>query len=140
MTLDILVLALYALGMLVARLVGHASLEKSGGLSRGRPQSRPAMYMSTMAATVLGGASTIGSVRLGYVHGISGLRLCATIGVGIIILNLVLAKPAHPAAHLLGHAGARTAIQPGHASGQRRLDVRVRVDDRCRARHSASAP
>jgi len=46
------------------------------------------MYMSTMAATVLGGASTIGSVRLGYVHGISGFWLCATIGLGIIVLNL----------------------------------------------------
>jgi SSS family solute:Na+ symporter len=32
-------------------------------------------------------------VRLGYVHGISGFWLCATIGLGIIVLNLWLAKP-----------------------------------------------
>jgi Na+/proline symporter len=49
--------------------------------------------MGTMAATVLGGASTIGTVRLGYVYGISGVWLCATIGLGIIFLNLFLARP-----------------------------------------------
>ncbi len=93
MTLDILVLALYALGMLGLGWLGmRRSRNQEDYLVAGRNLG-PAMYMSTMAATVLGGASTIGSVRLGYVHGISGLWLCATIGVGIIILNLVLAKP-----------------------------------------------
>jgi SSS family solute:Na+ symporter len=49
--------------------------------------------MGTMAATVLGGASTVGTVRLGYVHGISGFWLCAALGCGIVALNLFLAKP-----------------------------------------------
>ena len=49
--------------------------------------------MGTMAATVLGGASTVGTVRLGYVHGISGFWLCAALGAGIVVLNLFLAKP-----------------------------------------------
>ena len=93
MTLDVLVLVLYALGMLVLGWVGmRRSKNQEDYLVAGRNLG-PAMYMSTMAATVLGGASTIGTVRLGYVHGISGLWLCATIGVGIIILNLWLAKP-----------------------------------------------
>src|SRR5689334_8962869 len=93
MTLDILVLVFYALGMLVLGWLGmRRSRNQEDYLVAGRNLG-PAMYMSTMAATVLGGASTIGSVRLGYVHGISGLWLCATIGVGIIILNLLLAKP-----------------------------------------------
>lgn len=93
MTLDILVLALYALGMLGLGWLGmRRSRNQEDYLVAGRNLG-PAMYMSTMAATVLGGASTIGSVRLGYVHGVSGLWLCATIGVGIIILNLFLAKP-----------------------------------------------
>ncbi|MGE8315359.1 MAG: sodium:solute symporter, partial [Pseudomonas putida] len=43
--------------------------------------------------TVLGGASTVGTVRLGYVHGISGFWLCAALGLGIIAINLFLAKP-----------------------------------------------
>jgi SSS family solute:Na+ symporter len=42
---------------------------------------------------VLGGASTVGTVRLGYVHGISGFWLCAALGCGIVALNLFLAKP-----------------------------------------------
>ena len=93
MTLDVLVLVLYALGMLALGWLGmRRSKNQEDYLVAGRNLG-PAMYMSTMAATVLGGASTIGSVRLGYVHGISGLWLCATIGVGIIILNLFLAKP-----------------------------------------------
>lgn len=93
MSLDLAVLALYALGMLA---LGWAGLRRSRNqedfLVAGR-RLGPAMYMSTMAATVLGGASTIGSVRLGYVHGISGLWLCAAIGIGIIVLNLFLARP-----------------------------------------------
>lgn len=93
MSLDIAVLALYGIGMLVLGWFGmRRSKNQEDFLVAGRNLG-PAMYMSTMAATVLGGASTIGSVRLGYVHGISGFWLCATIGLGIIILNLVLAKP-----------------------------------------------
>ena len=93
MTLDIFVMVLYALGMLGLGWLGmRRSKNQEDFLVAGRNLG-PAMYMSTMAATVLGGASTIGSVRLGYVHGISGFWLCATIGVGIIILNLALAKP-----------------------------------------------
>lgn len=53
----------------------------------------PGFYMGTMAATVLGGASTVGTVRLGYVYGISGFWLCAMLGLGIIVLNVFLAKP-----------------------------------------------
>ncbi|NRH41827.1 sodium:solute symporter [Pseudomonas sp. MS15a(2019)] len=53
----------------------------------------PACYLGTMAATVLGGAATVGTVRLGYVHGLSGFWLCAMLGGGILVLNLFLAKP-----------------------------------------------
>jgi SSS family solute:Na+ symporter len=93
MALDISVMVLYGLGMLALGWFGmRRSKDPEDFLVAGRNLG-PGMYMSTMAATVLGGASTIGTVRLGYVHGISGFWLCATIGVGIIILNLVLAKP-----------------------------------------------
>ena len=92
MSLDIFVMALYALGMLALGWYGmRRSKNQEDFLVAGRHLG-PAMYMSTMAATVLGGASTIGSVRLGYVYGISGFWLCATIGVGIVILNLALAR------------------------------------------------
>ena len=93
MSLDVLVLVLYALGMLLLGWIGmRRSKNQEDFLVAGRNLG-PARYMSTMAATVLGGASTIGSVRLGYVHGISGFWLCATLGAGIVILNLFLAAP-----------------------------------------------
>jgi solute:Na+ symporter, SSS family len=93
MALDVLVFILYALGMLVLGWFGmRRSKTQEDFLVAGRNLG-PGMYMGTMAATVLGGASTIGTVRLGYVHGISGVWLCGTIGMGIILLNLFLAKP-----------------------------------------------
>lgn len=93
MALDVLVFILYALGMLLLGWFGlRRSKTQEDFLVAGRNLG-PGMYMGTMAATVLGGASTIGTVRLGYVHGISGVWLCAAIGLGIIFLNLFLAKP-----------------------------------------------
>ncbi|MFM7272973.1 MAG: sodium:solute symporter, partial [Gammaproteobacteria bacterium] len=53
----------------------------------------PLLYFGTLSATVLGGAATIGTVRLGYQFGISGFWLCAALGLGIIGMSLLLAKP-----------------------------------------------
>ncbi|SEI24218.1 sodium:solute symporter [Pseudomonas asplenii] len=93
MALDIVVVLFYAAGML---LLGYYGMRKAKThedyLVAGRNLG-PTLYMGTMAATVLGGASTVGTVRLGYVHGISGFWLCAALGLGIIALNLFLAKP-----------------------------------------------
>jgi solute:Na+ symporter, SSS family len=91
MSLDVLVLVLYGLGMLLLGWFGMRRAKNNEDFLVAGRNLGPARYMSTMAATVLGGASTIGSVRLGYVHGISGVWLCGTIGAGIIILNLFLA-------------------------------------------------
>ncbi|WP_263144332.1 sodium:solute symporter [Pseudomonas sp. RIT-PI-AD] len=93
MALDIFVVTIYAAGML---LLGWSGMRRARNheefLVAGRNLG-PAFYMGTMAATVLGGASTVGTVRLGYVHGISGFWLCAALGAGIVVLNLFLAKP-----------------------------------------------
>ena len=51
----------------------------------------PMLYSGTMAAIVLGGASTIGGVGLGYQYGISGMWLVFAIGVGILLLSLLFA-------------------------------------------------
>ncbi|MNF35477.1 Sodium/proline symporter [compost metagenome] len=93
MALDIFVVLIYAAGML---LLGWYGMRKAKShedyLVAGRNLG-PSLYMGTMAATVLGGASTVGTVRLGYVHGISGFWLCAALGLGIVALNLFMAKP-----------------------------------------------
>lgn len=92
MTFDILIVLLYAAGMLVLGWMGMKRAKSSEEYLVAGRRLGPTMYMGTMAATVLGGASTIGTVRLGYVYGISGLWICAAMGCGIIVLNLFLAK------------------------------------------------
>ena len=49
------------------------------------------LYTGTMSADVLGGASTIGGVGLGYTSGLSGMWLVFSIGLGIIVLSLLFA-------------------------------------------------
>ncbi|WP_277051622.1 sodium:solute symporter [Zestomonas thermotolerans] len=93
MALDIFVVLLYAAAMLALGWYGmRRAKTREDYLVAGRNLG-PGFYLGTMAATVLGGASTIGSVRLGYVHGISGFWLCAALGLGIIGISLLLAKP-----------------------------------------------
>ncbi len=88
--LDYLVLALYFAAMLGA---GYWGLRRAGStedyLVAGR-RLGPALYIGTLSAVVLGGASTIGSVSLGYEFGVSGMWLVFMIGLGIIALGILL--------------------------------------------------
>lgn len=93
MLLDISVVLAYALAMLLLGWYGmRRARNQEEFLVAGRNLG-PACYLGTMAATVLGGAATVGTVRLGYVHGLSGFWLCAMLGGGILVPNLFLAKP-----------------------------------------------
>ncbi|WP_288472645.1 sodium:solute symporter, partial [uncultured Pseudomonas sp.] len=93
MLLDISVVLAYALAMLLLGWYGmRRARNQEEFLVAGRNLG-PGCYLGTMAATVLGGAATVGTVRLGYVHGLSGFWLCAMLGGGILVLNLFLAKP-----------------------------------------------
>jgi solute:Na+ symporter, SSS family len=49
------------------------------------------LYTGTMAAVVLGGASTVGGVGLGYKFGLSGMWLVVAIGTGVLVLSLFFA-------------------------------------------------
>jgi solute:Na+ symporter, SSS family len=51
----------------------------------------PLLYAGTMSALVLGGASTIGGVGLGYEYGLSGMWLVVAIGTGVLLLSLLFA-------------------------------------------------
>ncbi|OLO04814.1 MULTISPECIES: sodium:solute symporter [Salinicola] len=93
MMLDLFVVALYALGMLGLGWWGmKRARSREDYLVAGR-RLGPGMYLGTLSAVVLGGASTVGTVKLGYTYGLSGLWLCASLGLGLIVLSLVLAKP-----------------------------------------------
>lgn len=91
MTLDYIVIALYMLGMIG---IGVWSTKRSKNeedfLVAGR-RLGPTLYAGTMAAVVLGGASTVGAVGLGYQYGISGMWLVFSIGCGLLLLSLAFA-------------------------------------------------
>lgn len=93
MALDIIVVMIYTAGMLGLGWYGMRRAKTHEDYLVAGRNLGPVLYMGTMATTVLGGASTVGTVRLGYVHGISGFWLCAALGLGIIAINLFLAKP-----------------------------------------------
>ncbi|PRH76624.1 sodium:solute symporter [Streptomyces solincola] len=88
MAVDYAVIVLYLAGMLAMGWWGmRRARSKSEFLVAGR-RLGPGMYSGTMAAIVLGGASTIGGVGLGYTHGLSGAWMVVTIGFGLLALSL----------------------------------------------------
>lgn len=92
MIADYAVIGLYIVGMMAIGLIGmRLARTKSDYLVAGRRLGW-FMYSGTMSAVVLGGASTIGGVGLGYTHGISGAWLVLTIGLGILLLHVLFAR------------------------------------------------
>ena len=92
MLADYVVIAVYIAAMLGIGWIGmRMARTKSDYLVAGRRLGW-FMYSGTMSAIVLGGASTIGGVGLGYTHGISGAWLVLTIGLGILALHAFFAR------------------------------------------------
>ncbi|MFF3326184.1 sodium:solute symporter [Streptomyces sp. NPDC002889] len=88
MAVDYAVIVVYLAGMLGMGWWGmRRAKSKSEFLVAGR-RLGPWMYSGTMAAIVLGGASTIGGVGLGYKYGLSGAWMVFTIGLGLLALSV----------------------------------------------------
>ncbi|MEV1043679.1 sodium:solute symporter [Streptomyces sp. NPDC049916] len=88
MAVDYAVIVVYLAGMLAMGWWGmRRAKSKAEFLVAGR-RLGPAMYSGTMAAIVLGGASTIGGVGLGYQYGLSGAWMVLTIGFGLLALSV----------------------------------------------------
>ncbi|MDI6517444.1 sodium:solute symporter [Streptomyces coelicoflavus] len=88
MAVDYIVIVVYLAGMLAMGWWGmRRAKSKSDFLVAGR-RLGPGMYSGTMAAIVLGGASTIGGVGLGYQYGLSGAWMVVTIGLGLLALSV----------------------------------------------------
>ncbi|GAA2304973.1 sodium:solute symporter [Streptomyces kunmingensis] len=88
MAVDYTVIVVYLAGMLAMGWWGmRRARSKSEFLVAGR-RLGPGMYAGTMAAIVLGGASTIGGVGLGYRYGLSGAWMVLTIGLGLLALSV----------------------------------------------------
>ncbi len=92
MLIDITIVAIYAIGIL---MVGAYSMRRAKNSEEYLVAGRSLgtfMYLGALSATILGGAATIGTVSLGYRYGISGFWLAGSLGLGVIVLNVFLAK------------------------------------------------
>jgi SSS family solute:Na+ symporter len=88
MAVDYVVIVAYLAGIIGVGWWGRRrARSRSDFLVAGR-RLGPTMYTGTMAAVVLGGASTIGGVRLGYTYGLSGAWMVFAIGLGLLALSV----------------------------------------------------
>lgn len=85
------IVAVYLAAMLIFGWWGKSRTKNSSDYLVAGRRLGPFLYTGTMAAVVLGGASTVGGVGLGYKFGISGMWLVVAIGAGVILLSLLFA-------------------------------------------------
>lgn len=91
-TIDYIVILFYFLGITaIALLSCKLAKSKEDFLVAGRRLSFP-IFFSCMAAIALGGGSTVGSVKLGYLFGFGGIWLNVSIGIGLIITGLLISS------------------------------------------------
>lgn len=79
-------IAMVAIGLIAARRARSAEDYRVAGRRLG-----PVFYTGTMAAVVLGGASTVGGIALGHTYGLSGMWLVVAIAAGVLALSLFFA-------------------------------------------------
>jgi solute:Na+ symporter, SSS family len=90
--LDLLIVAAYMIGIVAA---GYWARRKANTQEQFLVAGRSVgawLYSGTLAAIVLGGASTIGGVKLGYQYGVSGMWFVFMLGLGILVLSAVLVE------------------------------------------------
>jgi solute:Na+ symporter, SSS family len=88
---DVAIVVAYLVAMIAFGFWGkRRATTESDFLVAGR-RLGPLLYAGTLSALVLGGASTIGGVGLGYEYGLSGMWLVVAIGTGVLLLSLLFA-------------------------------------------------
>ena len=89
--MDVLVVLVYLVSMIAFGFWGRRRAQSQSDFLVAGRRLGPMRSAGTRAAVVLGGASTIGGVGLGYQYGLSGMWLVVAIGVGILVLSLAFA-------------------------------------------------
>jgi SSS family solute:Na+ symporter len=90
--LDVIVIVIYFVAQLAIGLIARSRVSNEEDFVLAGRRLGPMLYGGTMAAVVLGGASTIGGVGLGYQYGLSGMWLVFSIGCGLILLSWLFAE------------------------------------------------
>lgn len=91
MDLNLAIVVVYLLAMLGFGFWGRSRTQNSSDYLVAGRRLGTFLYTGTMAAVVLGSASTVGGVGLGYQMGLSGMWLVVAIGVGVLLLSLLFA-------------------------------------------------
>src|SRR5580692_7369424 len=90
--IDLLVVAIYMAVIVAAGFWARLKATNQDQFLVAGRSVGPWLYSGTLAAIVLGGASTVGGVKLGYQYGISGMWLVFMLGLGIIVLSAVFVE------------------------------------------------
>ncbi|WP_340372844.1 sodium:solute symporter [Peribacillus sp. FSL E2-0218] len=88
--LDISIMILYFSVLIIVGVIGSKRAKTADEFIVAGRNLGHFMYLSCLAAVILGGASTLGTAKLGYQFGISGIWLVVMIGLGIIAIGLFL--------------------------------------------------
>lgn len=89
--MDVAIVLLYLAAMIAFGFWGRMRAKNQEDYLVAGRRLGPVLFTGTMAAVVLGGASTVGGVGLGYEYGLSGMWLVFCIGLGIVLLSLLFA-------------------------------------------------
>lgn len=88
--LDFAVIILYFIVMIGAGVIGSMRVKSRDDYLLAGRRLNYGMFVPALAAVILGGASTLGTAKLGYKFGISGIWLVVMLGSGIIGLGLLM--------------------------------------------------
>lgn len=91
-TLDVVIIILYFLVIIGVGAIGTRKIKTSETYAVAERNLGFFMYLSCLSAVILGGASTIGTAKLGYTFGLSGAWLVIMIGLGTLCLAFFLSN------------------------------------------------
>jgi solute:Na+ symporter, SSS family len=91
-TLDTVIILLYFAVLIGAGIIGSTKAKTSEDFNLAGRNLGMFMYLGCLSAVILGGAATIGTTKLGYQFGISGIWFVSMIGLGIILLGTIFIK------------------------------------------------
>src|SRR5579863_303369 len=90
--IDLLIVIAYMIGIVAVGFWARRKITSQEEFLVAGRSVGPLLYSGTLAAIVLGGASTVGGVKLGYQYGLSGMWFVFMFGLGILVLSLGLVK------------------------------------------------
>ncbi len=89
--MDIIVIGIYIVLMIVIGWYAKSRAKSQSDFLVAGRRLGPVLYTATMGALVMGGASTVGGVGLGYQYGISGVWMVFSIALGLLLISLLMA-------------------------------------------------